>query len=328
MKNLVILKTQKLVKNILVGLLCSLAFTALGERAIAQAPIPYQQMLLLIAGPSGDRIDPQEQRVVEHLNGLRSTYNFTELQMGTMHYDRPSEAALLTKTLGFSPQNGITVGLVQLSDQGLPVKTVYKLEQVTQASLLAAQNDLLTRWSRATGQTIPPELMPAGSANRNQPATSTTPTGTTQPTSTTQPASSTQQPWMAPNTGPTKVYSFEEVQSVTKALATRTATVWDNVRNAPLRSDGNDLPVREQTKALYDAAHNLRAAAERGVIYPLNDLAAVSQIGRAWHESDPQYYLPVPLRSEVEPILDLLRQAEEIHTQGSRAALADPKLKP
>ncbi len=310
---------QNFGKRIFVGLLCALTFVALNVQAIAQAPVPYQQMLLLIAGPSGDRIDPQEQRVVEHLNGLRGTYNFTELQMGTMHYDRPSEAAVLTKTLGFSPGKGITVGLVQLSDQGLPIRTVYKLEQVTQASLLAAQNDLLTRWSRATGQTLPADLRPAGSNARPQ-ATSSNP-----PTVANPPAATTQQPWLAPNTEPTKAYTFDEVQSVTKALATRTATVWDNVRNAPLRSDGNDLAVREQTKTLYDAARNLRAAAERGVIYPLNELAAVSQIGRAWHETDPQYYLPVPLRSEVEPILDLLRQAEEIHTQGSRAALSDPK---
>lgn len=105
----------------------------------AQTQVPHQQLLLLVAGPSGDRIDPREKAVVDHLNSLRSNYNFSQLQMGTMHYDRPQEAALLKNTLGFSAQKGVTVGLVQLSESGIPIRTLYKMEQVTQGSLLAAQ---------------------------------------------------------------------------------------------------------------------------------------------------------------------------------------------
>jgi hypothetical protein len=279
----------------------------LGGAQAQQPTIPYQSLLLLVAGPSGDRIDPREKAVVEHLNGLRSNYNFPELQMGTMHYDRPSEANLLKNTLGFSDQKGITVGLVQLSDKGLPFRTLYKMEQVTQSSLMAAQNDLLARWSQTTGQALPRDLRPAGSVGG--------------PSSANGPVASNGQPvtnpWI-PNITPSQVYSFEGIQAVVFAIDDRVGGMWKSLMNAPLRSDGNDLKVREQTKALADATKALRTATEAGVIFPMEQLATVATVGRAWQASEPQYYLPVPMRANVEPLAGLLRQVQEIQAQGAK----------
>ncbi len=298
------------------SLLSLLLALCLAGGAHAQTPpIPYQKLLLLVAGPSGDRIDPREKAVVDHLNGLRRNYDFSQLQMGTMHYDRPQEAALMKNALGFNPQKGITVGLVQLSDQGLPVRTLYKMEGVTQSSLLAAQNELLSRWSQTTGQPLPRDLRPAGSVGGPTSSGGPVISNNGGQVSANPPASSGQ-PWI-PNIGtPSQVYSFEGVQSVIFGLDDRVGGMWKSLMNAPLRSDGQDLAVREQTKALAEATGALRTASQNGVIYPLEQLAAVARIGRAWQSTEPQYYLPVSMRSNVEPMAILLRQVEEIHQQG------------
>lgn len=282
--------------------------------AHAQAPtIPYKSLLLLVAGPSGDKIDPRERAVVDHLNTIRRSYNFPQLQLGTMHYNRRDEAALLKNTLGFSPAKGITVGLVQLSDQGLPVRTLYKLEGVTQASLMAAQNDLLSRWSQTTRQPLPRELRPPSAGGPASP-------GGVPVASTTSPA----QPWMIPNITPTQVYTFEGIQAVIKAIDDYSGGMWKNLMNAPLRSDGNDLAVREQTKALAEATLALRQASEAGVIFPMEQLAAVSRAGKAWQAAEPQYYLPVPLRGSVQAMTGLLHQVDEIQVQGSKTPATSP----
>lgn len=274
--------------------------------AFAQPPVSADRLLLLVAGPSGDRIDPQEKAVVDHLNGLRKEYDFSQLQMGTMHYDRPQEAAILTKVLGFSPQKGITVGLVQLSEQGVPARTLYKVESVTQAKLLTAQNDLLSRWSQTTGQPLPDGLRPKVSA--------------TQPTSpTTSPSQS--QPWTGPPTTGGTIYTEEGIRYVIGALDDEVAAMWAQLRNAPLREDGNDLALREQTKSLSEATAALRAKSQSGVILPLEEVLAVARGGRAWTAAEPQYFLPVPLRPKVKLLTELLRMLDDIAAQGSRLKL-------
>ena len=314
----------------LISILFVLFALCLSGSALAQGPsIPYQQLLLLVAGPSGDRIDPREKAVVDYLNGLRGNYNFSQLQMGTMHYDRPQEAALLKNTLGFSPQKGVTVGLVQLSDKGLPVRTLYKLEGATQASLMAAQNELLSRWSKTTGQPLPQELRPAGSVggptSQGGPVAANPPN--TNPPRSNPPATNSPNPnpsasipsWM-PNIGrPREVYTFEGIQYVVFGIDDRVGGMWKGLANAPARSDGNDARLREQTRALAEATQALRAAHMQGIIYPFDQLAAVARIGRAWLASEPQYYLPVPLRSNVAPMETLLLQVEEIYVQGTQA---------
>lgn len=323
-------------RSLLPILFVLLALSFAGSALAQVSTIPYQQLLLLVAGPSGDRIDPREKAVVDHLNGLRSNYNFSQLQMGTMHYDRPREAALLKDTLGFSPQKGITVGLVQLSDRGLPVRTLYKLEGATQASLMAAQNELLSRWSKTTGQPLPQELRPAGSVGgptsqggpvaanppntnppRSNPSASNPPGTVTNPPNSNPSASIPS--WMPDIGTPREVYTFEGIQYVVFGIDDRVGGMWKGLANAPARSDGNDARVREQTRALAEATQALRAAHMQGIIYPFDQLAAVARIGRAWQASEPQYYLPVPLRSNVAPMKTLLLQVEEIYVQGTRA---------
>ena len=262
--------------------------------ALAQTTVPSQRLLLLIAGPSGDRIDPQETAVVEHLNGLRGEYGFTELQMGTMHYDRPQEAVLLKNVLGFSPNKGVTVGLVQLSEQGVPVRTLYKVESVTKGKLLAAQNDLLSRWSSTTGQPLPPGLRPT--AANSSPATSGT------------------SPLTPAYDG--TIYSKEGIRYVIQTLDDQVSALWGTFRNAPIREDGNDLVLREETKAFSEATAALRATSDLGVILPLEELMAVARAGRKWAAAEPQYFLPVPLRQQVKPLNGLLKMVDEISAQG------------
>lgn len=316
------------VRRVLSALTLSLLWVA--SAALAQLPLPQEQLLLLVAGPSGDRIDPREKAVVAHLNGLRGNYNFSQLQMGTMHYDRPREATLLKNPLGFNPQKGVTVGLVQLSEQGLPVRTLYKMENVTQASLLAAQNDLLSRWSTYTGQPLPAALRPAGTPGGpgSNSAPVTPPPVASNPVPPTRPNTpSTSQPWIS-NVTPREVYSFEGIQAVVYEIDDMAHGLWSNVMNAPLRSDGNDVKLREQTKALADATEALRRAHDAGVIYPQQELGQVARIGRAWQQAEPQYFLPVPFRGSVPHLLELILRVEEIGVQGVRTPATAPTTPP
>lgn len=250
----------------------------------AQANIPYQRLLVLVAGPSGDRIHPEQQAVVAHLNSVRSEYGLGALQMGTMHYDRPAEAEILEGVLGFSRYRGVTVGLVELDNRGVPVRTLYKMENVTKGSLEAGQADLLNRWSQISG-----EALPAIKAATQQP------------------------PTLGP---PRETYSFEGIRAVITELDDKAQFLWREVRNAPLRADGQDEEVRRQTRDLAEGMEALKAASDRGVIFPIYELEEVVRIGYDWEDSEPQYFLPVPLRGEVRRVLTLLEQTEDILKQG------------
>ncbi len=264
--------------------LMALVLAVLGSTpAWAQGQIPYQRLLVLVAGPSGDRIHPDQQAVVAHLNGLRSEYGLGALQMGTMHFDRPAEAEILEGALGFSRYRGVTVGLVELDSRGVPVRTLYKLENVTQGSLEATQGDLLNRWSQISGEALPA----IQAAAKSQP--------------------------LGP---PRETYSFEGIRAVITELDEKAEFLWREVRNAPLRDDGQDEEVRRQTRDLAEAMEALKAASDRGVIFPIYELEEVVRIGYDWEDSEPQFFLPVPLRGEVRRVLTLLGQTEDILKQG------------
>lgn len=276
--------------------------------------VPYQRLLLLVAGPSGDRIDATEQQVVSYLNQLRGQYNLYNLQMGTMHYDRPQERRLLTQVLGFRPAAGVTVGLVQLSDQGYPQKTLYKSESVTPASLKAQQRELMGKWSQLTGESVPPELQ--ATTSYAPPSQMPPPRETGGPPEKTSPPESvTSSDSVAPPQSG-EVYSFEGIRTVVTSLNQTTTSVWDKLKNKPLREDRMDVPVREATVALKQASDELLQAHKRGVVYPLDLLERVRARGRDWKHTDPRIYLPVELRGEVQPILNLLEQVEAIEYQG------------
>lgn len=189
------------------------------------------------------------------------------------------------------------MGLVQLSEQGIPVRTLYKVESVSKSKLLAAQNELLSRWSSTTGQPLPPGLRPAA-------ANSSPTTG-----SATLDSSS-----LPPHQG--SIYTEEGIRYVIRTLDDQVSVLWGTLRNSPLREDGNDLRLREETKTLSEATAALRARSEIGVIFPLEELMAVARAGRDWAAAEPQYFLPVPLRQEVKPLNGLLEMIEEISAQG------------
>ena len=230
--------------------------------------IPTQRLLVLIAGPSGDRISANEQAVVSYMNQLRGEYELYDLQMGTMHFDRPQEAGILKNQLGFSPNSGVTVGLVQLSDRGIPSRTLYKAENVTKASLEREHLQLLKRWSELSAQPLPAALQPADTA--------------------------------------------------VNSLQQQTSDLCLDFRNQPSREDRLDVPVRQATLDLLEATTNLKTANQNGVIFPLAELEAVRSTGRDWKLTEPQFYLPPHLRTNVEPIVDLIEKVEAIEYQGRK----------
>jgi hypothetical protein len=261
--------------------------------------IPTQRLLVLIAGPSGDRISANEQAVVSYMNQLRGEYELYDLQMGTMHFDRPREAGILKNKLGFSPDSGVTVGLVQLSEQGIPSKTLYKAENVTQASLQREHLQLLKRWSELSAQPLPAALQSQETASRPP----TNPDRTSPPLN--PPAR-------------VEVYTFEGIRTVVNSLQQQTSDLWLDFRNQPSRDDRLDVPVREATLDLLEATTNLKAANQNGIIFPLAELEAVRAAGRDWKLTEPQFYLPPHLRTNVEPIVDLIDKVEAIEYQGRK----------
>lgn len=261
--------------------------------------IPTQSLLILIAGPSGDRISSNEQAVVNYMNQLRGEYELYDLQMGTMHFDRPREAGILKNQLGFSPQAGVTVGLVQLSEQGLPTRTLYKAENVTQASLEREHRQLLMRWSELSSQPLPAALRPS-----DPPVRPPVDSGSTSPPP-------------DPPANP-EVYTFEGIRTVVNSLQQQTSDLWLDFRNQPSRDDRMDVPVRQATLDLLEATTNLKTANQNGVIFPIQQLEAVRSAGREWKLTEPQFYLPPHLRTNVEPILDLIDKVEAIEYQGRK----------
>jgi hypothetical protein len=278
--------------SIIIVVLCTLLCQA--------QSIPSQRLLLLIAGPSGDRISPTEQHVVAYLNRLRGEYGLYDLQMGTMHFDRPREASILTGPLGFSPNAGVTVGLVQLSEQGMPVQTIYKAENVTEATLEQEHRYLLSRWSELSSKPIPDALRDVA-ANPNTNPNNNGGNSTAPPPS--QPATE-------------EVYTFEGIRTVVTSLQHKTSDLWNDLRNQPSRDDRMDVPVRTATLALLEATTNLKTANESGIIFPIEQLQAVRVAGREWKLTEPQYYLPPHLRTNVGPVLELIQMVEAIEYQG------------
>lgn len=260
-------------------------------------------MLLLVAGPSGERISELEQKVVSYLNNLRGEHSLYNLQMGTMHFDRPREAAILADPLGISADDGITVALVQLSPRGLPEKTLHRLPGTSVENLASAHRGLLQKWSQLSLQPLPAEL--AGPALRTPPDKPPE-----LPPSTDEPVGSPERP------DSKEIYSFEGIRTVVKALHGDTDALWKDLKGQSFRDDRLDVPVREATLGLTEAALNLLQAHHRGVVYPVKELEAVRVAGRQWRLTEPSLYLPVELRQRVNPILKRLKQVEAIEYQG------------
>lgn len=253
----------------------------------AQSQLPYQQLLLLVTGPSGDTINPEEQAVVSYLSTLRAEYGLSRLQMGTMHFDRPGEARILKEVLGLTPASGVSVALVQLSPEGMPLRALYKREKVTADLVRREHRELLGRWSALTTETLPATL--------------------TQETAVTEPPADTGQ-----------LFTPEGVRNTVVVLDQRVARLWDNFKGRPLREDRMDIPLRNATAVLAQTSANLKLSSDRGLVYPLPELKAVRMAGREWKDAEPRYYLPVDLRNEVVTLLQLLEMVEAIEAQATK----------
>ena len=313
--------------------------TLLSGVAQAQTPIPAERLMLLIAGPSGDRIDPKEQSVVFELNQFRGEHSFHALKMGSMHFDRPREAALLTNKLGLRSQAGVTLALVELSRLGVPIRSLAKYEQVSQVGLPAMRDDLVTHWARVSGSSLPSRLAhlapsvsapPPPTPSRPQtpppqqesaplpdvappPDTPVPPVGSTPPATLTEPS-----PPSDPNRQRT-VYSPGGIRTISIRLADATNGVWNRFKGTAFRADQKDVPLRNLTLELAQKTNYLRQAADRGIVYPRQQLQDVLAAGRAWRSAEPELYLPPNLRSDVRRIFKLLIEVEDIEYQSRKS---------
>lgn len=281
-------------------LLTVLLVTLTFSHGLCQDRIPADRLLLLVAGPSGNRIDPDEHAIVNFLNDVRDENQLNNLKLGTMHFDRFQEYRMLEQALGIYEASGITIALVELSNRGEPLRTFSQFSGVTASNLRNEHRELLTLWSDISGQGIPSSLRVAAQVTPVTPQEPPVETGLPQP--------------MAGE----YIYSFEGIRSVIIRLDQNTNDVWATFRNQPLRSDRSDTSLRQATVNLIAAIDDLKQAHFNGIIYPIAQLEAVRSAGIQWRLSGPRTYLPSELQEQVNPILNLIRQAEEIEAQGKR----------
>ena len=254
----------------------------------AAAQTTPDKLLVLIIGPSGDKIAPAEQGVVERLNQLRGEAGLTQLQMGTMHFDRPPEAEFCQRVLGVRKSDLVAVTLVQLDAQGQPQRALYTIPKVTPAAIDQAHQEILEQWSNISGVALP--------AAATRPDTHI-------------------------NRPPSQVYTPEGILNLARVVEQQTSAIWNDLRNQPMRSDGRDTAVRQTLLGLVESSRNLRVALEEGISNPKNRFEEVFAARDAWMVAEPQYYLPVDQRRHVEPLQSLFIQLEEAYTQLNQQGL-------
>ncbi len=258
--------------------------------ALAAPAIGPEKLLILIVGPSSTTIHPTESGVVERLNQLRAESNLYQLQMGTMHFDQPQEAKFCRQVLGIQEQDLVAVSLVELDSQGQMARSLYTVPKVTPQAIDQAQKEVLTQWSELSG-------------------VATRTVGEIRPPST--PASKYFRE-------PREVYTPEGVLNLARQTEAEAARLWAELRNAPLRSDGQDKQVRVALAALPDRAGNLKVALEEGLSNPKNRFVELFQGRQQFHEAEPQYFLPVPMRRSYSTLDDLIDRLQEAYTQLNR----------
>ena len=113
------------------------------------------QLMLLVIGRSAAPPDPDQVILLEHVQALRNSPGLTELQVATMHFDRPREASFARQVLGVSAEQLPCVCLVQLDSAGQrPLRSLYCWPQVTGAKL-AQVDQMADTWARMASQPLP-----------------------------------------------------------------------------------------------------------------------------------------------------------------------------
>lgn len=134
--------------------------------ALALALRP-EQMMILVIGPSADNPDADQVAVVDRLQALRQDPAWRQLQMGTMHFDRPREAEFARKVLGIQRHDLPCLVLVQLNEKRVPARKLYALPRVTRRSLEQVDS-MAQNWAARAG--LASTANPGGNGSAGNPS--------------------------------------------------------------------------------------------------------------------------------------------------------------
>lgn len=246
----------------------------------APAPVDPARLMVLIVGPTSDPISPEEEDVVRRLNSLRRENALDQLQLGTMHWDQPAQAQLARTKLGIQRADLVAVALVELDARKVPYKTLYKVPRVTPESLDAAM-EALRKWSRMTGLALDNVSPTVG--------------GEPPPRQ--------------------EAMTFEGILNTARRLESLSSTLWDRIRNEPLRSDGSDKAMRKALLGLAENSRLLRNALEQGRVNPTEYFQMTLASGDDFKRTEPQYTLPVAYRPSVPQIMEALAGIRQAYRQ-------------
>lgn len=277
-----------MIKNILILLLL------LSAAAWAAPSVKPENMTVLVIGPSSDRIDPDEQQVVARLVELRRQFGLEKkLIMGTMHFDRPREAQLAKSVLGIQETDLVCLTLVQLdAKKKMPVRRLYSIPRVTRASLDQVERMVQT-WASMGGVStgsMPGLPIPTRS------------TGVWQPD---------------PNRPRIRgqVYSTDGMLNTVKRAEFLAASLYDGVKNQPLRRDRSDQTSRQELLGVVEQTRNVRIAFEEGRGNPKDRLEWALRARDNFRRTQPELSLPLIVRSQVPQLMEALDQLEAIYFQ-------------
>ncbi len=301
----------------------TLSFTIYLNSLAALANYSPDELLILIVGPSARKISRDEQAIVNRLNKLRSELGMRRLRMGTMHMDRPREARFLKKVLGITEHDVVSVSVILLDAKTQrPLKNLYTLRRVTPQAIDYVQNQILDQWSRLSGIALPEDLTHHRPDTYHGNKTSTTSYQNEIP-SHAQPNPPASSHHNIPYVAPQEILTSEGILAITKQAEQLTATMWQKVRNSPLRQDGQDRRVRQHLLGLREKIRLLRIALEEGRSNPKRRFEMVLDEVESFKNSDPQYFLPIPQRKKVPELLAAYRKIAQAYYQLNPQSAAD-----
>lgn len=117
-----------------------------------------EQMMVLLIGASANHPTADQQAVLARLKALRQQPSFRQLKIGTMHYDRPTEARFASQVLGVDRSQLPCLCLVQLDNKlQRPVRKLYAMPRVTRAQLEQVES-MGRMWAQSAGGLSLPQM--------------------------------------------------------------------------------------------------------------------------------------------------------------------------
>ena len=238
-------------------------------------------MMILVIGPSAQRIDPNEARVVARLNALLEQSAYARLTVATIHFDRPQEADFAKQVLGVTAAELPLLCLVELDPATRqPIRRISSVPRVRAANLDCVDKMAAT-WAQAAAVTEPEPPRPKDPGNQGS-----------------------------------EIYSYEGVSSVIRELDALASDMWDQTKNLPLlREDGSDQPSRRALLGVAEYSHNLREALDRGIENPREQMEGVLYSRDRLTAQQPELFLPVAVRPSIPRLVELLNRVEDIYRQ-------------